>query len=151
MLGDTKQQAVTRYGDPYYSWGHILYYKTKGYIISQWYNESGICEIVGYSRLQGSIEKIDLDKILNANLGQFNIQPTDWVERQCANPDTRVWLTVDGHWYFESGVAPIADSKYKYAYVGVGTAAGVAKMAAEGKAGNPQQPPIDDNAHKVDL
>jgi hypothetical protein len=113
LLGETKQQSLKRYGKPFSAAGNVLYYKASGYVIAEWFNPNGVCELINYMKLQGPLTKQAMTKLGAANLPS-SIKEKDWIEQPSVDPNSNCWVTLDYLWYCEIGTAQFGGSKYQY-------------------------------------
>jgi hypothetical protein len=130
MLGENRTQSIHRYGKPFTVNGNFAYYHARGYVVCQWYDPEGICEVSAYFKLQGDITKPEAERIAGASLPS-TVQPSDWIEQNSTDPSTRRWTTLDGKWYWESGVTHLGTSKRLYSSLVIGTVNGVVASSHE--------------------
>src|SRR6266481_9375378 len=105
-LGETKGQSINHYGRIISTNERgISMWNVKGYWIAEWFNENGYAESIWYYKKSGGISQRESDAFQHVNLPSTALDQ-GWLEQELrAVPDqnSRVWLTPDGVWYFESG------------------------------------------------
>jgi hypothetical protein len=66
-LGDTRAQSDNRYGTPQELGGNFLGYRVRDWWIVEWFNPSGVVEVIWYNKAHGQVTTQDINKAVNAN------------------------------------------------------------------------------------
>jgi hypothetical protein len=127
-IGDTREQAVARYGKPDSVVGNLVHYHSKGWIIAEWYDANGLSGMISYAKANGKITKSENDAFCWVNL-PAGMNVSDWLEMDAPNKWTREFRSFNQLWCFESGLVKIG--KFWFDSICIGTKEGVDGFEAE--------------------